>query len=233
MCLTFSRVVTVLAALTCVFLAPMADRWVSPVRGQTSDDLKLNNKGPRVKDLQRFLNEHTPTRLPRLEPDGVYGPRTVARVMEFQHQHGLSADGVVGAKTAALLKRQAKPGAPRGRCILVDLVSKELFAFQDGVDQLHVKPISGGRPSHPSSSGVFHIDKKRRYREYTSKEFPAPPGQRNMDFAQFYQGGQALHQGDPKVQSHGCIHIAPPDAKRLFDWVGKDPNDVRVVVVTP
>jgi hypothetical protein len=115
----------------------------------------------------------------------------------------------------------------------VDLVHKELTAFEDGVKQLRLAPISGGSSRHPSTRGVFQIDRKRRYREHTSKEFPAPPGKRNMDFAQFYHRGEAFHQGNPKVASHGCIHIAPPGAERLFDWVGKDPKDVRVIVVTP
>src|SRR5262249_15075407 len=51
------------------------------------------------KVLQRRLNEDSPTRLPRLSADGVYDVLTAARVMEFQHSHKLTADGVVGEKT--------------------------------------------------------------------------------------------------------------------------------------
>lgn len=35
--------------------------------------------------------------------DGIYGPKTVAAVKYFQRVNGLSADGVVGAKTAAAM----------------------------------------------------------------------------------------------------------------------------------
>ena len=35
--------------------------------------------------------------------DGIYGPKTVAAVKYFQRKNGLSADGIVGAKTAAAM----------------------------------------------------------------------------------------------------------------------------------
>ena len=35
--------------------------------------------------------------------DGIYGPKTVAAVKYFQRKNGLTADGVVGAKTAAAM----------------------------------------------------------------------------------------------------------------------------------
>ena len=56
-----------------------------------------------VKDLQRRLNLLNPTRLPRLAPDGHYGVRTMARVMEFQFRNRLKVDGVVGPDTLSIL----------------------------------------------------------------------------------------------------------------------------------
>jgi len=37
--------------------------------------------------------------------DGVFGPRTLSAVMEFQRRSGLAADGVVGPRTRAALDR--------------------------------------------------------------------------------------------------------------------------------
>lgn len=64
--------------------------------------LKNKSKGEEVKTLQRLLNTmgHTCGSV-----DGVIGSKTVASIKAFQKSEGLTADGIVGAKTwDALLK---------------------------------------------------------------------------------------------------------------------------------
>lgn len=64
--------------------------------------LKNKSKGEQVKTLQRLLNAmgHTCG-----DVDGIIGSKTVAAVKAFQKSEGLTADGIVGAKTwNALLK---------------------------------------------------------------------------------------------------------------------------------
>jgi hypothetical protein len=43
-----------------------------------------------------------------------------------------------------------------------------------------------------------------------------------MDFSLFYHDGEALHQGGPNVQSHGCIHVPAPYAEQLFNWAASN-----------
>jgi len=59
--------------------------------------LRKGDNGPAVRTLQRAL-----VRLDLLagNPDGDFGAKTEAAVIAFQRAHGLTADGVVGAKTA-------------------------------------------------------------------------------------------------------------------------------------
>lgn len=52
--------------------------------------LKKGSKGDEVKTLQKSLY---------LVEDGIFGPLTEEAVKEFQKEHGLTPDGVVGAKT--------------------------------------------------------------------------------------------------------------------------------------
>lgn len=64
--------------------------------------IKQGCKGADVRAVQDVLNFH----IRRLEPlavDGDFGPRTHARVVEFQKANQLSADGIVGPKTLAKL----------------------------------------------------------------------------------------------------------------------------------
>jgi Putative peptidoglycan binding domain/D-alanyl-D-alanine carboxypeptidase len=59
----------------------------------------LGDRSERVAELQRRLNKLGE----ELEADGIFGPATHSAVVAFQGTHGLSADGVVGAKTWSTL----------------------------------------------------------------------------------------------------------------------------------
>lgn len=192
-------------------------------------ELCLDARGPAVEDLQRRLNQRSPTRLPRLTVSGRFDIATKARVMEFQFYAGLKPDGAVGAKTQAALgtKPTKLPSAPGGRCIVVDLINNVLQVFESGMQVRSISPIHGGEGAHPSTRGVFWIDPKRRFRQHTSSSYPIPPG--NMNFSLFYNGPEAIHQGPGRIASKGCIHVSPPDAESLFNWVGA--TEVLVIVV--
>jgi hypothetical protein len=55
--------------------------------------------GQEVRNLQTALNYQLPNAAPRLSVDGIFGPRTKARVVEFQQLFGLKVDGIVGPQT--------------------------------------------------------------------------------------------------------------------------------------
>ncbi len=91
--------------------------------------VKQGCKGADVRAIQDVLNFHI-RRLAPLAVDGDFGPRTHARVVEFQKANQLTADGIVGPRTMAkLLEEEQLPitlalvpqqqaatvgGAPRG-----------------------------------------------------------------------------------------------------------------------
>ena len=61
--------------------------------------LRTRSSGDDVKFLQERLNSLAPTALPPLTPDGKFGAKTWARVQEYQGNHALTVDGVVGPLT--------------------------------------------------------------------------------------------------------------------------------------
>jgi hypothetical protein len=62
--------------------------------------------------LQALLNARGPTSLPELDEDGIFGPKTMARVMEFQRNNGLQVDGIVGPQTWGALEATPGPQQP-------------------------------------------------------------------------------------------------------------------------
>ncbi|MGB9812837.1 MAG: peptidoglycan-binding domain-containing protein [Thermovenabulum sp.] len=61
--------------------------------------LALHSYGEDVKLLQTLLNQHGY----KLKVDGIFGPKTLAAVKDFQKKNGLKVDGIVGPKTLAKL----------------------------------------------------------------------------------------------------------------------------------
>jgi peptidoglycan hydrolase-like protein with peptidoglycan-binding domain len=65
-------------------------------------NLTQGSQGRDVKELQRRLNL-CQTILPSLAEDGIFGPKTSARLKAFQREKGLAADGIVGPNTEKVL----------------------------------------------------------------------------------------------------------------------------------
>lgn len=68
---------------------PEADKAIVPYPGHYFG-VNYDDEGKDVKRIQRAVN---------VEPDGYFGPITKAAVEEYQRDHGLSVDGVVGPVT--------------------------------------------------------------------------------------------------------------------------------------
>jgi hypothetical protein len=71
--------------------------------------LKLKSRGRGVADVQQRLNIAGAD--PPLEVDGVFGEKTRRAVVEFQASHDLDPDGVVGPLTCAKLEEITRPAA--------------------------------------------------------------------------------------------------------------------------
>ncbi len=119
----------------------------------------------------------------------------------------------------------------KGKKIVVVSVSepgsegKSYAVDEDGTIWWVDEIASGAYGGHETPTGIFPIILKRRY--HMSAAHPSPNGVNNMDFEMlFTQDGDALHLGNPKALSHGCIHIGRKDVEAMFKWV-----DLKTTVI--
>jgi hypothetical protein len=125
--------------------------------------LRLLSSGPDVADLQSRLNSAPPTTQAPLAVDGIFGPKTRARVVEFQERKGLVADGIVGPKTwAALLAIPELIYPPRSGidCGAGDPDNQPLVAqvaMEFGQDLVAVGLVPAGAAFNPFESGGMSL----------------------------------------------------------------------------
>jgi hypothetical protein len=76
--------------------------------------VQIGSQGPMVRILQDILNRiqnvdpSSGSSLPLLAVDGMFGPKTHARVREFQSMNRLEADGIVGPQTRGVLNEKGR-----------------------------------------------------------------------------------------------------------------------------
>lgn len=93
-------------------LYAFAQRHASVITGGKYPTLRRGAQGAAVRRLQRHLRGAHVAHGPQVT--GYFGPRTKKAVQRFQRDHGLPADGVVGAKTWRKLRRVVRRQRRKG-----------------------------------------------------------------------------------------------------------------------
>lgn len=110
----------------------------------------------------------------------------------------------------------------------VDISSQRMYVYVNGKKKYSWR-VSTGKSGYRTPTGYFKPTRMHRY--YTSKKYRS-----RMDNAIFFYGGYAIHQtyatgrlGRPA--SHGCVRLAPGNARTLFNLVrryGKRNTTIRI-----
>lgn len=96
----------------------------------------------------------------------------------------------------------------------VDLDGRRAWLQDGGKTSYGPVYISSGAPGPDTATprGSFHV--VRKVRDEISHEFNDAP----MPYSVYFtNSGHAFHQGDPNVDSAGCIHLSGADAVTFFD----------------
>jgi hypothetical protein len=112
-----------------------------------ANSIKIGAQGEAVTRIQQLLVE----RGYHVSVDSFFGPETENAVKQFQDEHGLKVDGIVGINTVEALmpKREKRPYAPPTRHKVRDLDTEEILgranACVGGPINYHLKYPNGGQ----------------------------------------------------------------------------------------
>jgi peptidoglycan hydrolase-like protein with peptidoglycan-binding domain len=164
---------------------------------------------------------------------------TKGAVMNFENQHGLTVDGLVGRRVWTALLSDVATGRANANPYTYVFVSKQLpqalTLFENGSPAIVNVPVNTGAPGADTVDGTYpvfeHITSSRMKGtnpDGTTYDDPSVP------WASYFNGGDALHgfvratYGSP--QSNGCVEMAISDAAQVWPLT---PIGTLVTVVGP
>lgn len=150
---------------------------------------------------------------------------------ERRDEHGIwyrtKGDRWIPALTVSKVHRIEK--RPRGvgadeRWVHVDL-SNQFAALYEGDRMTYVTLISSGDDGHETPTGTFRVESKHISATMDNEDNPSGPYMiQDVPWVAFFRGAYALHGafwhdrfGLPT--SHGCVNLAPTDARRFFNFI--------------
>lgn len=104
------------------------------------------------------------------------------------------------------------------KTIVVKLSTQTLTAYEYDTEVAQFS-ISSGVAKYPTITGTFYVYAKYEKTRMTAYDYDIP----NVPWTMYYFEGYAIH-GAPwhnnfgTPMSHGCVNMAVPDAKWLFEW---------------
>lgn len=121
-----------------------------------------------------------------------------------------------------MARRHARPSgvAADEKWLHVDLERQTLVAYE-GDRAVFATLVSTGRAGYDTPTGLFHIQEKHKTATMRGSDASGFFEVSEVPWTMFYQGSYALHgaywhDDFGNVRSHGCINLAPIDARWLF-----------------
>ncbi|MEU6313364.1 L,D-transpeptidase family protein [Streptomyces sp. NPDC047014] len=171
--------------------------------------------GPYQRELEAHLGRPV---------DGTQSAGDCTAVRAFQRQHGVSpADGYPGVatyRTMLVVTARPDPNAAgdcpvrEHRVTCVDMDRQLLWVQRGSRVVFPPVPIRTGRDAQETRPGWHEVYWRSRHHVSTLYDSPMP-------YAQFFDGGQALHGTPGSLYGYGgsagCVNLTEPDAARLWD----------------
>ncbi len=136
-------------------VSAVARRQSSSVASSSSPLLRLAARSPQVARLQQLIRNAGISVGP---VDGIFGPKTLAGVREYQRTRGLTVDGIVGPQTWGALNRNAPAvhGPNPGGDSFTPGGGKQVTAYVNGQPRtITVVPVGNGQYLRADAARAF------------------------------------------------------------------------------
>lgn len=142
------------------------------------------------------------------------------------NRHRITRQGTIVRENALRLIEPIERPAPvpeSDRWIHVDLSSQTLVAYE-GDRPVFATLVSTGREGFATPTGTYRIQSKH---VSTTMDDPDSVSEaysiEDVPWTMYFEGSYALHaalwhDNFGRVRSHGCVNLAPADARWLFQW---------------
>ena len=163
--------------------------------------LRKGDRGDDVATLQRLLH---------LYPDGIFGAVTEQAVIKWQKEHGLVADGVVGAKTWAALMGNEKCVDPS--VVYLPLKVHITKCPNRTIKYLAIHYTAGGASTKGAARSVKGVFEQRR----ASADFAVD----DVEMVQF----------NPDLRNYYCWAVGDKKASKVNNPDGKNGNTISIEI---
>lgn len=159
--------------------------------------------------------------------------RTAVGILETQNDaagkpqaYRIGPDEWIDAAAVRMFRQAPLPRGllPNERWIDIDLDSQILVAFE-GELAVYTTMISSGAKDTPTMTGVYRMWKKVSETDMNGLNGEDPYSVATVPWTQFFSPEEGLaihtaywHDMFGTVRSHGCINVAPQDARWLYFW---------------
>ena len=158
----------------------------------------------------------------RVKPRQVFGVEEISGDGAFAKLEGQ------GWIPRGLVRVATKADPPEGlregeRWVDIDLDQQTLVAYE-GETPVYATMISSGKANHGTPTGVYRIHRKVAQRTMNSMaDSTSEYSVDKVPWTAYFAHGYALHAAYwhgafGRKKSHGCVNLAPIDAKRLYAW---------------
>ncbi|MBB5751129.1 L,D-transpeptidase [Prosthecomicrobium pneumaticum] len=140
--------------------------------------------------------------------------------------------GLALAAVAVGLAAAAAPAKAAGSIeARIDISDQRMIVYVDGIPR-HDWAVSTARPGYRTPVGIYRP--LRLHKMWYSRKYEMSP----MPYSVFFHGGYAIH-GTNYVKrlgapaSHGCVRLAPENARLFFDLVSESGAGQTRIVIGP
>jgi len=196
--------------------------YVEPSPAPVPEDMALPQAGTLA---WRWPN--LPTQLTSLWTQGEPNMLTKAAIETFEHQNGLTVDGLAGPKVWETLLAAVASGkgdtTPWDYVLVTKTLPEHLTLWVNGAIQYGNVPVNTGAPGATTAVGTFAVFEHVKASDMqgtnvTGSTYNDP----TVPWASYFNGGDALH-GFPRAhygfpQSNGCVEMPITTAGKVWPY---------------